>query len=217
MRRDLVIALVISALLHAGLAFGFASKPPAKLAPPPPPAIEIIALPPSEPEEPPPAREAELPSNEPATVPPMQPDLPSVRLDSPFLQPVQPAPPPGLGRPSGLIAIPSATGNGVGGGFGGIFSLADLDQKPAPLFDAPFVATYQMRLEGLTGEIELSFVIDELGRPRDVSVLRTEHREFEAPAVATVLRSTYSPGKKGGRAVSTRVTRVLEIKPPESP
>jgi protein TonB len=209
-RRDLIIALVVSVLLHAGLALGFNVKPAAPAPPTPPPLLEIVTLPPLEPEEPLPADAGEASSDEPAPAPTMQADLPSVRLDSPFVQPVQPAP-PDLGRPTGLVTVPTVIGTGAGNGLGNIFSLSDLDQPPTVLLEARLKNyPYEMRRAGISGEVELEFMIDAEGNARDVRVLRSTHREFEAAAIATVLASKFTPGKKGGRAVATsRVTRTI--------
>jgi protein TonB len=210
LRRDLLLALAVSALLHTWLAFGFRAAPTPHPPPPAPVLLEINAPPPLEPDEPLPADTGATADPAPAAAPPMQPDLPSVRLDSPFVQPIRPAPPSDLGRPSSLVTIPAVIGTGTGAGLGNIFTLSDLDQPPSTRLDVPPSYPYEMRRAGLSGEVELEFVIDVEGSARDVRVLHSTHREFEAPAIAAVLASKFTPGRKGGRAVNTsRVTRVI--------
>ena len=89
MRRDLLIALFVSVLVHGWLALGFNTKPPPLIPDaPPPPTIEI-SLPPPEAEDVPLADSSDQPPADPAPAPPMQADLPSVNLDTPFVQPIQ--------------------------------------------------------------------------------------------------------------------------------
>ena len=212
MRRDLAIALLISLLLHAGLALGFSGKP--KLGPSPvlPPTMEIMPIPPLEPDEPlPPTQSSEQPAAAAASVGPQQADLPPVRFDSPFLQPIQPAPPPNLGRPTGLISIPT---HGLAGGadFKDIFDLSELDQNPMVLVEGPVAP---LQLAGLTGEIEVGFIIDERGIPLDLYIIRSSQPALNKPALDAIAKSKFIPGKKGGHAVSTRVRRTLVITPPK--
>ena len=219
MRRDLVIARLVSALVHSAVALSFGKKNPPPLAPPPPSTFIEISLPPPEPEETVSATAApEQTTTEPAAPLPTHPDILSVNLDTPFVQPIYFSPHPDLGRPSGLITIPAdPLDNGTGTGLGNIFSLADLDENPRTFTDGAFNSSYEMRRDGLTGEVEVGFVIDEKGQPHDPYIIRSSHRELEAPALAAVRGSRFMPGKKGGRAVSTRVTRVFVIKPLDVP
>jgi protein TonB len=218
MRRDLIIGLLASVLIHGGLAFGFNRKAAPPPPPPPPPTIEVIAAPPLEPDEPPPPVESsEQVADEPAPAAPMQADLPSVALDTPFVQNIQPPPPPDLGRPAGMITIPTSrpvAGQAAAAGLKQIFELADLDQHPSPRLNARPEYPAEMRRNRVSGEVQVGFVIDPDGNARDPRVLRSTHREFEASALDAVLRSKFNAGKKGGRFVSTRVTRTIKFDVP---
>jgi protein TonB len=212
MRRDLVIALLVSVLLHAGLAFGFNRKPVPPAPPLPPPTIEIIAVPPLEPDEPLPANTSDEPPADPAAAPPTQADLPSVQLDTPFVQPIQPSLPSDLTRPSGLITIPAGrVGSGNGGGFDKIFNLADLDEPPAAILQIKPVYPYELLRAGIAGEVTLELTIDPQGNVRDVIILSSSHREFEENARQALLRWKFKPGKLGGRAVSVRRTQLFSF------
>ena len=211
MRRDLLIALFVSVLVHGWLALGFNTKPPPLIPDaPPPPTIEI-SLPPPEAEDVPLADSSDQPPADPAPAPPMQADLPSVNLDTPFVQPIQPFPPPTLGRPVGLITIPSSggTGSGLGSVLGAIFDLASLDQRPSTRYDAVPHYPDAMKSAGISGEVEVGFIIDTEGAPHDAYVIRSSQREFESAALNAVSLSKFVPGKKGGRVVNTRVRRII--------
>ena len=112
MRRDLFIGLLVSLLLHAGLALGFNAKAP----PPAKPEAEIpvvtLTLAPLEPDEPVPADTGPAASDQPSLAPPAQPDLPALHLDSPFVQTLQPTAPSGLTRPATQITIPVGRAGG---------------------------------------------------------------------------------------------------------
>jgi protein TonB len=207
LRRDLVIALLFSVLLHVGLAFGdrlFPQRPP-----PPAPTEEIpliaLTLPPLEPDEPPTA-DTSAPAPADATpAPPRLADVPSVRLDSPFVQPLAPPPPAaGTARVVSLIALPS--GSGLGGGVQSIFNLADLDEQPEAVLRIKPDYPYDLLRAGVPGEAVLELTIAPDGSVRDVIVISATQRAFGEAARQAVLRWKFKPGKVGGRAVSFRRT-----------
>ena len=208
MRRDLFIALLVSVLLHAGLALSdrFLSR---KSAPPAPEEIPTIAitLPPLEPDEPPAAGSDSAAADPAALAPPTQPDVPAIRLDTPFVQPLQPAAPTGLAHPATLITIPvGRPGGGSGSGLGQLFNLADLDQNPEPTAKVSPVYPYEMRRSGITGEVVVGFTVDTEGNVRDATIISSTQREFEASALAAVRQWKFKPGKRSGRAVNARMT-----------
>ena len=213
MRRDLFIGLLVSLLLHAGLALGFNAKAP----PPAKPEAEIpvvtLTLAPLEPDEPVPADTGPAASDQPSLAPPAQPDLPAVHLDSPFVQTLQPTAPSGLTRPATQITIPvgRAGGGPGGGGLAELFSLADLDQRPEPLATVNPVYPYEMRRAGVTGAVTVVFTVDTEGNVRDAKILRSTQREFEASALQAVLQWKFKPGKRAGRVVNTRMSLPIEF------
>lgn len=221
MRKGMIYGLVGSAVLHSGIAFGglLLKDGPAVAAPKEEiPTIELAPMPTLEPEPPETVETTDAaPSSEPADLaPPMQADTPSVSMDSPFVQQIQPPPPPGVNRPTGVMTIPAGrpAGTGAGGGgIGKIFDLASLDQKPVPTFQAPANYPMEMRRARINGDVTVQFIIDAEGNARDAVVVRSSHREFEAEALKAILKSKYRPGKKGGVAVNTRMeqTRVFTV------
>lgn len=219
-RKGLIYGLAGSFAIHGGLAIsghflggGHEHAAPKEEIP----TIELAPIPQLDPEPPDVVETGDnAPSSEPADLaPPMQADTPSVAMDSPFVQQIQPPPPPGVNRPTGVMTIPAgrpATGGG-GGGIGKIFDLASLDQKPVPTFQAPANFPMELKRAKVSGSVTVQFIIDSEGNPRDAIVVKSSHREFEPEALKAILKSKFRPGKKGGTAVSTRMeqTRVFTV------
>lgn len=214
MRRDLIIGIIASVAFHALFGFGgefFKSKPKAAVIEEEPPVIEVLVPPIIEPEEAEIVDLTESTNQEAAAslAPPSLTDVPTTVSLNDFTQAVQPPPPPNLGRPTGVMNIPPGrpgTGGRVTSNIGNIFNLRDLDQHPQVRgVQARPNYPFEMRRAGLNGEVVLRFVVDTNGDVRDVEVMRSSQREFEAAAIQAVLKWKYRPGRKGGKAVATRM------------
>jgi protein TonB len=216
MRSDVILSLVISFAIHGGLAFSsyFAGE---KAEPPPKveevPTIEIMTPPPPEPEELEVVEDVAEAATEVADLaPPMQTDVPSAVIDSPFVQKIQAPPPPGLNRPTGAITIPTGPPRTVASsGLKNIFNLADLDERPATTFRKDPVFPFEMRRAGLKGSVLVEFIVDTKGGVRDAFVVRSSNPAFEAPVLQAVALWKFKPGKKGGVPQNTRVRLPLEF------
>jgi protein TonB len=216
MRRDLVIAILVSLLLHGGLALS-GLLPKAAAQPPPVveeiPAIELTLPPPPEPEEPEIVENTtDAPQETASLAPPMQADSISAVIDSPFVQQIQAPPPPGLTRAVGAITIPTGRPvTGSGGGLKNVFDLASLDQKPEARIRIKPVYPFEMRRSGLKGEVVVGFIVDNNGDTRDPYIVRSSNAGFEEAALQAVLKWKFKPGRKGGAAVNTRVQQPLNF------
>jgi periplasmic protein TonB len=219
MSRNLLIAVLVSLLLHAGVAVSGYLIPDAPEPAPIEEEMPTIALdlpPPPEPDEPDPVDDL-VASDAPATeladlAPPMQADLPSAVIDSAFVQPIQAPPPPGLNRPTGSIVIPTGPPRpAASGGLTNIFNLADLDQRPEPRVRINPVYPFEMRRSGLRGEVLVEFIVDTQGNVRDPFVVRSSHPGFEQAALDAVLKWKFRPGRKGGAPQNTRVRQPLSF------
>ena len=210
MRKDLIIGVLLSASLHAGLLYGFNRK-----APPKPKAVEEqteliqMEMPEIEPEKEEVFEELadEAPTNQ--LAPPMLADVPSVSVTA-FTQPLQPPPPPGLTAAKGAISIPVIKpGTKLGAGMKDLFDVANLDQ--APTLRVPLQVNYpfEMRRAGISGEVVVEFIIDTNGRVAQAAVVRSTHREFEQAAMQAILKAQFRPGRKGGRAVNSRAQQPI--------
>lgn len=142
-----------------------------------------------------------------AAAPPTLMDAPSAVVDpGAFAQRIQPPPPPGPVIPSGLITVPvGRPGSGASGpgGLGNLFDLSVLDQKPVAVFQPQPEYPWQLRREGVTGSVLVSFIVDTNGAVRSPRILRSAHPGFEAPVLAVLERWKFKPGRKGGVVVNT--------------
>ncbi|MEO6005949.1 MAG: TonB family protein [Opitutus sp.] len=210
MRRDLIIGILISAILHGGVAMIGKSPPKIEKKTDDAPTIALMEMPKIEPDEP---EKVESDDQEPTPVdfaPPMQTDVPQiVQLDS-FVQQVQPPPPEGLKPNVGVINIPQGRPGGLGKGVE-IFDPSKLDQQPQARAKVPPQYPFEMRRAGITGEVLVEFIVDANGDVRNAFAVRSTQREFETAAVQAVSKWKFRPGKKGGRAVNTRMQQPISF------
>lgn len=218
MSRDLIIALLVSFFLHGGVAFSgylFKKSPETAAAVEEEiPTIEVLTPPPPEPEEPEvvdalPGEEA--PTEVADLAPPMQTDVPSAVIDSPFVQRIQAPPPPGLSRASGPIVIPVGPPPTAArtSAFTNVFNLADLDEKPRPIVRTSPITPFEMRRAGIKGDVIIEFIVDTSGNVREPAIIQSSHPAFEQAAIDAVLRWKFKPGRKGGAAQNTRVRQAI--------
>jgi protein TonB len=206
MRRDLIIGIIVSAVLHAAV-FGSSylkGKKHVAKAEEPPPTIELMQMPPLPPDPQEVVESDDAPPEKIEFAPPMQTDVPQlVQVDS-FTQPIQPPPPDSLKPNTGVISIPTARQAGLGRGIQ-VFDINQLDQTPQAKFQARPQYPFEMRRAGISGEVIVEFIVDTNGDVRNAFAVRSTQREFEQAAVQAVSKWKFRPGKKGGRAVPTRM------------
>ncbi len=210
MNRDPIIGLVVSIGLHVSFLTLFESKPAPK-AKVQEEKTELIQMemPPIEPEKEETVEELteEAPTNQ--LAPPSLVDVPSVSVTA-FTQPLQPPPPPGLTAAKGSISIPVVKpGTKLGQGMKDLFDVANLDQPPVLRVPVQPNYPFEMRRAGISGEVLVEYIVDSNGRVAAVQVVRSSQREFEQPAMQAVQKWQFRPGRKGGRAVNTRVQQVI--------
>lgn len=213
MNKDLIIGLVFSISVHLIALNPFAGKN----APPKREAVkkeEIIQMemPPLDEEEDKKVEELEDQPVENVLAPPSLVDLPTVVPVNAFTQPLQPPPPPGMTAAKGAINIPvNPPGANFGKGIKDLFDINNLDQRPVARVQNPPQYPYEMSRAGISGEVAVEFIISANGDVVDTRVMRSSHREFEVPAMMAVSKWKFKPGRKGGRAVSTRASQLIEF------
>lgn len=208
MRRDLIIGILVSALIHAGVAIGgeiIKRRPKAAVAKEETPTIELMKMPEIPPDDPDP-----VDMNEPAPeaspiAPPSLVDVPGVVQVDSFVQQIQPPPPPNMGKPTGVLTIPTGPIRGGGRGLGEIFDIKNLDQQPVAKVQQKPAYPFEMRRAGINGEVTVQFIVDTNGDVRDPFVVKSSQREFEAAAIQAVSKWKFRPGRRGGRSVNTRM------------
>lgn len=204
MRRDLIIGLIISLSLHGGIAMVGKSAPKAKVKEAPAPTIAMIEMPKLETEP----EEVKVTDDAPVTpqdfAPPMLTDAPQLVTDTSFVQQMQPPPPEGLRPNTGVFTIPENRTSGLGKGME-IFDINKLDQIPEAKYRQEPQYPFEMKRAGVTGDVLVEFLVDTNGNVLNAFAVRSSQREFEANAVQAVGKWKFKPGRKGGRAVVTRM------------
>ena len=127
-------------------------------------------------------------------------------------------------QPASLAELDLALGDGMGAGTGAgqlkidvagmqtiaadggaeLFSMADLDQKPRPVFQpSPSLSGKLRRRTPAT--VYVIFIVDENGRVVQPKVQRSTDPAFERPALNAIKRWRFEPGKRGGEPVRFRM------------
>jgi len=209
MPKDLIIGVAVSIFLHAAILYAdkLIPKPTvtksAEVEEVPVIRMELPPLPPEEPDEIEELQE-EAPANE--LAPPSLIDMPTVVPVNAFVQQIQPPPPPGLEVARGAVNIPvTRPGANFGKGMRDLFDISNLDQVPQPRVQVQPNYPFEMRRAGISGEVLVAFIVGTTGDVVDAYAVRSTQREFEAPAVQAVMKWKFRPGRKGGRAVNTRM------------
>ena len=208
MNKDLIVGILVSLLLHGGF-FGYEylfpkGKVKAHTIKAEDPHLSQFEIPPEEPEKPDKVEELD---EQPETVvaPPSLQDVPTVVPVNAFTTPITPPPPPGLPRDNNAVTIPVIkAGANFGKNIKDLFNPADLDQQVQ--IRVPVKPTYptDLKRQGINGEVLVEFIVDSNGNVTDARIIRSSHREFEAPTLAAIVKWKFRPGKKGGKAVASR-------------
>ena len=93
------------------------------------------------------------------------------------------------------------------------FRSSDLDQQPYLLTSVALSYLPHALLNEIEGWVRLLLMIDETGQIRHLEVLEgSPPGEFEEAAVAAFRFAPFSPGRRGGEAVKSRMIIKLEFK-----
>jgi protein TonB len=204
MRRDLIIGIVISLVLHTGLAFSGKAPAPTKKKEEAPPTIQLMEMPKIDPDEPEVVEADDKPPTPADFAPPMQADVPQLITDTSFVQQLAPPPPEGLRPNTGVFTIPENRTGGLGKGIE-VFDISKLDQIPEVKYRVEVQYPFEMRRAGITGEVTVEFIVDTNGNVMNAFAVKSSQREFEANAVQSVSKWKFKPGRKNGRNVNTRM------------
>jgi protein TonB len=201
MRRDLLIGFILTLALEFSVGWGgnlthYKPKPVVKEKE----DVIQIAIPKIEPDEP------EVVEDQPPTpqdiAPPMQQDVPQVVTPDSFVQQIEPPPPDLSAISKNIVKIPE-TRSGLSGIE--VFDISKLDQQPVAKFQARPTFPFEMRRAGISGEVQVDFIVDTNGDVRNAFAAHSSQREFEAPAVQAVSKWKFKPGRKNGHAVFTHM------------
>ncbi|HVU36141.1 MAG TPA: TonB family protein [Opitutaceae bacterium] len=207
MRRDLIIGILVSALIHAGAFFGdrlFPNRPPPPKKVEEAPTVQLVEMPKIEPDEPDKVETTDEPVTPMDFAPPMQTDVPQLVTDTSFVQRIQPPPPENLRPATGIVAIPENRDMSQFRGMK-VFDLSQLDQTPIARVRVAPQYPFEMRRAGVTGEVTVDFIVDTNGDVQNAYAIKSTQREFEQAAVQAVSKWKFKPGRKGGRNVNTHM------------
>jgi protein TonB len=204
MRRDLIIGLVVSILVHGGVAYigelthGHAKARVKEEVQ----TVQLIEMPRIEPDEPDVQDQNQQvqPTN---FAPPVQNDVPSLNPDTAFTQQLEPPPPETTGLGKGTIVIPENQGS-WGKGME-VFDISKLDQIPVLTVPVKPQYPFEMRRAGISGSVTVDFIVDNQGVVHNAFAASSTQRDFESSAVQAVSKWRFRPGRKGGRAVNTHM------------
>ena len=206
MRRDLIIGIFLSALLHVGVFWGDKLIKFTHKAPPPveeKPKMIQIEMPKLEPEEPEKVDTAEEAPQKIDIAPPMLTDVPQIATDTSFVQKLQPPPPDNTKPTVAMTVIPQNIGNQFKGMQ--VFDPSMLDQQPVPQYQARPNYPFEMRRAGISGEVTVDFIVDPDGNVANAFALKSSQKEFEASAVQAVSKWKFKAGRKSGKSVPTHM------------
>jgi protein TonB len=207
MRRDLIIGILCSVLLHAGLGLGGQINLSflhwkKKVVKDESPTIQLMELPKLEPEPPDPTDNDTSANDTSSIAPPSVADVPGVVDLNSFVQPVQPPPPPKGGV---TMTVPKDSGPKTRGGMNEVFDLKNLDQQPVPKFRQQPTYPFEMKRQGISAEVLVEFICDSNGEVRDARVVKSDNHAFDSAALDAIYKWKFRAGKKGGRSVSARM------------
>lgn len=93
------------------------------------------------------------------------------------------------------------------------FAIADVDQKPRPLFQAAPTYPASMRQRKLAGQVVLVFVVDKLGRVANPQVEKSSDAAFDRPALEAVRQWRFEPAVRGGQKVQCKMRVPIRFSP----
>lgn len=165
-------------------------------------SMDTAAMPPPPP-PPEPEQEEEKPQDEPPPPPALSDEAPPLDLAQ-----LELALNPGMGGMDGAgdfaVKIAAVGGGGGDKGVDELFSLADLDQKPRPVFQQQPTLSALLKKK-LPANVVVIFTVDQQGRVENPVVQSASDPAFEAPVMAAIKQWKFEPGKRGGKPVRFRM------------
>jgi protein TonB len=113
------------------------------------------------------------------------------------------------GRIGGL----GKAGAGMGDQLDNAFSLAEIDQKPRPIFQTAPVYPAELRARKLEGVVSVVFIVDPAGRVANPRVEKSTNAAFEKPAVEAIKQWKFEPAVKGGQRVHCKMRVPIRFQP----
>ena len=100
-------------------------------------------------------------------------------------------------------------GTGTGGGpsdaLGDIASMAELDQRPRPIFQASPNYPAELRKRNLEGSVQVVFLVDRDGKVVGPKVEKSTNPSFDRPALEAVRQWKFEAGTRNGEKVAFKM------------
>jgi protein TonB len=114
-----------------------------------------------------------------------------------------------------LSTIPGNFRRGGAGGnatsIGSIFNLSDLDRAPSPTFQpAPMVPAHLLR-DAQGAHVTVEFVVSTKGKVLEPRVVSSDNDAFNDLAVRAIMKWTFRPGYRRGKAVNVRMLQPMRF------
>lgn len=141
---------------------------------------------------------------------------------SPTPEPPRPEPPPMSLRQLELSLDPepgTAAGDFAmnfdlrpeGAGGVDVFDVSDVDQPPRAVSARPPRYPRELQTAGISGAVDLIFVVGRDGAVSDIRVEHSDHRALERPAVDAVRAWRFMPGEHQGEPARVMVRQTLQF------
>lgn len=91
------------------------------------------------------------------------------------------------------------------------YELDRVTQVPVPVKQVTPQFPYDLNRRGITGRVELAFIVGTDGKPYDIEVLRATHPDFAQAAVAALSDWVFKPGSIDGRPVRTKMKQPMSF------
>lgn len=85
------------------------------------------------------------------------------------------------------------------------FSLAEIDQKPRPVYQVSPTVPSSMRGKKSEGLVTIIFIVDSSGKVNNARVEKSSHQAYEKPALDAVRKWKFEPGVRAGQRVATKM------------
>ena len=212
-RTQILGAALISIILHSTLFLGFGRAEKKSVAPTTERLIALtLAIPDlKDLEEPEPVPiDDSIGTTDLAPLVPMQADLPQLPRPNDFVQTLNfnsLLEKPDFSNLS-VTVIPETFRGGrkIAESIGKVFNLEDLDRVPEPLIQYAPIYPATLRRDGVTGKVQVLFVVNPEGRVIEAHAVETSHPGFDDAAVGAVKRWKFRAGIKAGQKVNTRMS-----------
>jgi periplasmic protein TonB len=84
-------------------------------------------------------------------------------------------------------------------------------EPPVPVRMVPPQYPYELKRDGVTGVVTLTFEVDEQGNVVDPKVQKSSNPGFERPALDAIAKWKFKPGKKDGVPVKMKIGVPLQF------